>query len=249
MILIRARTAATTIEHNGFQAVYGLPVVIRRENMKLYMTDVNLFDDRFFETGGYIPEEKKKDLDSFRNPLSKKEHILAWSLLSYVYEIETGKSRDGIRLVYSEKGKPYLKSAPFFFNLSHSGGKVLCAVSKNEVGADVQLIKAAKPSVIKRVLCENEQKVLELSSDGASIGFMRFWTQKESYLKLTGEGISAGLSGLDFSSAVGQDRFRLFSKEFLTFSQDGFMVSVCFSGGHTEHFRLTQADFPDVKKV
>ena len=69
MILIRLRTAETTIEHNGFQAVYGLPVVIRRENMKLYMTDVNLFDERFFEKGGYIPEEKKKDLDSFRNPL------------------------------------------------------------------------------------------------------------------------------------------------------------------------------------
>lgn len=211
--------------------------------MKLYITDVNLFDDSFFEKAQYVPPEKKTDLSLYKNPLSKKEHILAWSLLSYVYETGTGGKREDIQLLFVKNGKPYLKDDAFFFNLSHSCGKVICAVSKKEVGADVQFVKEAKPTVIKRVLCENEQNALALCADSKETGFMRFWTQKESYLKYTGDGITAGLSGLDFSSAAGKERFRLFSKEFLTFSKDGFVYSVCFEEKNAEIIRLTSDDF------
>ena len=210
--------------------------------MKLFITDVNLFEESFFKNAQYIPPAKKTDLETYKNPLSKKEHILAWSLLSYVYETETGGKREDIQLLLVKNGKPYLKADPFFFNLSYSCGKVICAVGKKEVGADVQFIKEAKPAVIKRVLCENEQKVLACCADSKETAFMRFWTQKESYLKYTGDGISAGLSGLDFSSAAGKERFRLFSKEFLTFSKDGFVYSVCFDEENAQIIRLTPDD-------
>lgn len=211
--------------------------------MKLFITDVNLFDDTFFEKAEYVPAEKKTDLMSFQNPMAKKEHILAWSVLSYAYESETGGKREAIRLAYSRNGKPFLRSGLFFFNLSHSYGKVICAVSESEVGADVQQIKPVKPAVVKRVLCENEQKALAEADNGRDSIFMRFWTEKESYRKLTGEGISAGLSDLDFSSGVGKERFRLFSKEFLTFEKDGFVYSVCFDGKREESVELTRQDF------
>ncbi len=211
--------------------------------MKLFITDVNLFDESFFEQAFFVPHEKKGDLASFQNPLSKKEHILAWSLLSYAYESETGGKQEEIRLVYLKNGKPHLSSDPFFFNLSHSGGKVICAVSEKEVGADVQIVKEPRPAVIKRVLCEAEQNVLAACPEDRNIGFMRFWTQKESYLKYTGEGIAAGLSDFDFSSAAGKDRFRLFSKEFWTFSEKGFVYSVCFESGSPEKVFLSPDDF------
>ena len=211
--------------------------------MKLYISDVSLFDESFFEKALFVPLEKKGDLGSFRNPLSKKEHILAWSLLSYAYESKTGRNSDEIKLIYAKNGKPYLGTDPFFFNLSHSGGRVICAVSEKEVGADVQFVKEPRPVVVKRVLCENEQKALDECEDARDVAFMRFWTQKESYLKYTGEGIAAGLSDFDFSSAAGKDRFRLFSKEFWTFSEKGFVYSVCFESGSPEKVFLSPDDF------
>ena len=41
-------------------------------------------------------------------------------------------------LVYGPHGKPFLKGNPFYFNLSHSGGIVACAVQTCEVGLDVE---------------------------------------------------------------------------------------------------------------
>ena len=39
---------------------------------------------------------------------------------------------------YGGRGKPYLREYPFFFNLSHSGSFCICALSGEEVGADIQ---------------------------------------------------------------------------------------------------------------
>ena len=57
------------------------------------MTDVNLFDDRFFETGGYIPEEKKKDL-----PLNIFLASISGLLMFIGYEL-INKSRSEINII------------------------------------------------------------------------------------------------------------------------------------------------------
>ena len=40
------------------------------------------------------------------------------------------------KLRYNEYGKPYLESGGLFFNLSHSGEYVACAISDKEIGID-----------------------------------------------------------------------------------------------------------------
>lgn len=194
--------------------------------MKLYLSDISLFDGAFFEKADFVPRQKKKDLASYSHTATKREHILAWSVLAIAYQAEIGKTVSEIKLYFSEKGKPYLEENPFYFSLSHSGGRVLCAVSESEVGADVQQIKPVKDSFARRVLCEDE-RMLYKKHDNKPLCFARLWTRKESYLKYTGEGIAAGLDGLDFSPSMEKESFCLFGKCFSVFEDADFVYSVC----------------------
>lgn len=92
------------------------------------------------------------------------------------------------------KGKPYIKGNPVYFNLSHSGDFVACALSAKPVGIDIEVFRnSINTSLVNRICTENEIKYI-LSEDKINIiRFFSVWTAKEAYLKCTGEGLSAGL--------------------------------------------------------
>lgn len=97
---------------------------------------------------------------------------------------------------YGEKGKPYFREIPLFFSLSHSGEYVLCAVSRREVGADIQ--KLQPTDVLKlagRFYSEPEYLALERCADEKERQrfFFELWSRKEARGKLTGEGVAAVL--------------------------------------------------------
>ena len=81
-------------------------------------------------------------------------------------------------LCYGEKGKPYLQGGELQFNLSHSAGYVGLAFSRQEIGLDLE-----EPRPLKYVGYQfpEEQKIDPLL----------LWVLKESFVKWTGEGISA----------------------------------------------------------
>lgn len=100
---------------------------------------------------------------------------------------------------YGDNGKPYFENIPLFFNISHSGEYVLCAVSSREVGADIQKIQSADVmKLAKRFFSEPECCALERCESDRERQrlFFGLWSRKEAYGKLTGEGITAAL-GLD----------------------------------------------------
>lgn len=89
-------------------------------------------------------------------------------------------------------GKPVaeVRGKEVSVSLSHSGDFVACAVSSAPVGIDLEIKREVKPSLLK-ALNEEELEFVNKSEDKDS-AFLRIWTAKEAYLKLTGEGL-AGL--------------------------------------------------------
>ena len=192
--------------------------------MKIYFANINDFDEAFFENAlNFIPAEKKEDICRFKNERAKKESLLGWYLFSVGMK-ETG-SQNG-KLCFFEKGKPYLENSSSYFNISHSDGLVCCAFAKSAIGIDIEKPKPFSPLVVKRVLCENEIKVLEESPKKEET-FIRFWTFKESILKQSGEGITAGLKKFDFSSFIDEREFVYKNLNFITGEIEGFLFSVC----------------------
>lgn len=99
-----------------------------------------------------------------------------------------------LEMYYGEKGKPYLKDYPFYFNLSHSGSYVVCAFSRQEVGVDIQQYKRTDiDRLAERFFSEEEKKALKACHNlkEREQMFYQLWTRKEAYGKLTGEGIAA----------------------------------------------------------
>lgn len=126
---------------------------------------------------------------------------------------------------YGEKGKPYLENLPLFFSLSHSGEYVLCAVSRRELGADIQKIQPADElKLAKRFFSESECRILEgcESHRERQRLFFGFWTRKEAYGKLTGEGLAAAIRE-DMQSAEGKR-----GVEWVDISPpDGYALAIC----------------------
>lgn len=72
-----------------------------------------------------------------------------------------------------------------FFNLSHSGNFVGCALHNRKIGLDIQKLTEPRESLIRRVCTQKELASLKSPQD-----FCRIWAMKESAVKLTGEGIT-----------------------------------------------------------
>lgn len=103
---------------------------------------------------------------------------------------------------YGEQGKPYFANLPFYFSLSHSGSYVLCGLSMEEIGADIQQHCGRDVGKLaRRFYSRREAAVLEQAGAEQEKQFYRLWTRKEAYGKLTGKGIGAAL-GVDLLPEV-----------------------------------------------
>lgn len=196
--------------------------------MKIYYANINDFEDIFFENAlKAIPKEKLESINRFKNERAKKESILGWYLFSLGAKEYSLERYD---LIFAEKGKPHLKNSPVQFNISHSDGFVCCVFANGEIGIDVEQKKSASDGVVKRVLCENEKVLFENSEDKEET-FIHFWTLKESALKQSGDGITAGFLSLDFSEFLNSDFFEVNGKFYYSAFIKDYRISACADSG------------------
>ena len=94
-----------------------------------------------------------------------------------------------------DNGKLYLPEVDnFFFSLSHSGEYAACVVCDVPVGVDIQKKRMTKANIAKRFFqIKESDKIEKQPPEKRDDMFFRYWTGKESYLKLTGKGILGGL--------------------------------------------------------
>ena len=99
-------------------------------------------------------------------------------------------------IVRAGDGKPYQETAPgLYFNWSHSDTLVACGVAGEEIGVDIQKITDGG-RVREKLFCPEELQEAEKATE-SSCFFTEVWAKKESYLKLTGEGLRRELKSLN----------------------------------------------------
>jgi len=105
--------------------------------------------------------------------------------------------RDGAR------GRPEVADPPsaIHFNLAHSTGVVVCAVScDHAVGVDVEDRErhVIDRRLVRRFCSAQEADDIEAAGDRWRDRFLRYWTLKEAYLKARGVGIAVHLADVNF---------------------------------------------------
>ena len=110
------------------------------------------------------------------------------------------------RFSRGEHGKPEIDvpglARPLRFNLSHSKGFVVCAVTPGrDVGVDVEWTERANAleEIAGRFFSAAEVTAFSALAEGQKKRrFFDYWTLKEAYMKASGEGISLGLGNFSF---------------------------------------------------
>lgn len=96
----------------------------------------------------------------------------------------------GADYFYGENGKP--EAADGFLSLSHAGSYGLCAWASEPVGADIERESRNLARLARRLFAPGE----------ADDNPLLTWCAKESYVKLTGEGLSKPFPSLKLENGV-----------------------------------------------
>lgn len=150
------------------------------------------------------------------------------------------------RIVPNGQGKPVFSHTALHFNLSHSGSRVLCALSDLPVGCDVETLSAYAPGLADRFFHPDEAAALRARKTEAEKAdlFCRLWTLKESFIKCTGEGlrtplntfcVSLGPDGVSLSQSYDDGLYRLYELG----RGDDYRYAICV--------RLTDDTTPDIR--
>ena len=202
--------------------------------IKIYTADVGELDDTELFRCIYsrVSSDRKAKTDRMVFNKDKKLSLGAGALLEYAL---ASYGVTDLTFTTEHKKKPKLANDHGIkFNISHSGTKVICAVSDNDIGCDVEQITDINMEIAKRFFFAEEYEALMKCSDKAERNdlFFRCWTLKESFMKATGLGFGLALD--DFCILLDKDNIsvrhtvdsrKYFFREF--FLNDGYRYAVC----------------------
>jgi len=126
--------------------------------------------------------------------IHKKAITSAELLLNYAfYQLFKNEISYPIKTSLDKSGKPLYLGKNIHFNKSHTSDYSLVVISNQEVGCDIEKI-IEKHQLVKKVLDEIEYEFyLSKAEEEQKILFTKYWTAKESYIKLFGKGISPSI--------------------------------------------------------
>ncbi len=162
--------------------------------VELYLIHTDFLNDEpvFNKKLMSVAQSRREKVLSYKIREDQKRSLAAGLLLE---QILNEKGYSGDQIAVGENGKLYLPGVDdFFFSLSHSGEYAACVVSDVPVGVDIQQKREPKANIARRFFqCEEAEHIEKQPEEKQTDLFFRYWTGKESYLKLKGQGILGGL--------------------------------------------------------
>jgi 4'-phosphopantetheinyl transferase len=127
----------------------------------------------------------------------RRDLVISGAALRSILASYLGTDPGAVRFSIDEGGKPRLDAAwnamPLSFNLSHSRGRALIAVTlEREVGVDLERLRRDLPMdrLASRFFSPREIAALRSTPDELRpAAFFACWTRKEAFVKATGAGI------------------------------------------------------------
>lgn len=144
----------------------------------LYAADVSCLQDPWEnpELLEGLPWDRQEKIQKCQQKDKRKQSFGAGLLLKHVLETHGVQAED------------------ISYNLSHSGTLVICALSEKAVGCDTEYLRQAPDGVAEHFFCESEKAYLNrFQGEAYNQQFFRLWTMKESYMKMTREGMKLPL--------------------------------------------------------
>jgi 4'-phosphopantetheinyl transferase len=140
--------------------------------------------------------------DRFRTETLRRRFVAGRGSLRMLLGSYVDRPPGEIEFGYGPHGKPWLVGGEGLeFNLAHSHGVALCAVTRGgAVGVDIEAARSMESAerIIRRFFSPAEcLAFLRLTEFERPAAFFRAWARKEAFLKATGSGLSTALDSFD----------------------------------------------------
>lgn len=178
--------------------------------------------NRAFET---MNNERKAETIALVSENKRNQKIAADMLCRQMLADESGIDPQSIIFSKGKNGKPYAANCNSKFNISHCGNLVVCAVSKNEIGVDIERIRNIRLKAAEKFASTNELEYIGNSLER----FFEIWTLKEAFFKCKGTGLGANIKNISFGFdaehgiTCSEKGYKLYFDN----SFDGHICSVC----------------------
>lgn len=161
-------------------------------------------------------------------------------------------SVEALHFQFTDYGKPYISgSNKLFFNISHSGRWVVCAVSGCEIGIDIEKIDTfIDLNLAEHCFHKKEIGSINTETEDKYELFFHFWTAKESYIKCTGKGLFEPLNHFCiFEDSVVHDGLPMPHKLFFYNGFHGYSMSICSSCKSATFERISLVTINDIVQM
>lgn len=154
-----------------------------------------------------LSAEEQARADRFATPELRAGYVLAHAALRTLVGRALERDPATIAFTQGRAGKPSLADGAVEFNLSHSGGVALCAISRGiPVGIDVEQCRPIDDllRIARRFFAASEYAELAALPRSQQLdAFFRCWTRKEAYVKALGDGLQAPLDTFEVTLRPG----------------------------------------------
>lgn len=186
-------------------------IVLGADEVHVWRASLKHPQHRLQQLRGTLASDEAERAARFHFERDRQHFIAARGLLREILSRYLKLSPDSLRFKYTSYGKPYLTDecggAWLRFNVSHSGGLALYAISRGrELGIDIEQIRTdiEHKQIASDFFSKQESVALHaLPAHLQQEAFFLCWTRKEAYVKGIGEGLSLPLNSFDVSLTPG----------------------------------------------
>ena len=189
--------------------LWGTPpefVEARRDEVHVWRVSLDVAPSCLQSLSLILSADERDRAERFRFQRDRQHFIASRAFLRILIGRYLQRESSQVKFGYGPNGKPFLadnEEALLRFNLSHSGGIALYAITRGrEIGIDVEYIgKDVDAEVIAgRFFSPQEVAALKsLPKQQRQRAFFTCWTRKEAYLKGRGDGLSVALDSFSVS--------------------------------------------------
>lgn len=191
----------------------------------------------------YLSKQEKERANRYHFTKDKNRFTICRALLKILLAKTTNLDVSKVSIEKDENKKPYLSSHPhLFFNVAHTEGCGLIAISNKPIGVDIEKINPSfdYSKILEQVFTGIEIAEL-MNSEFPLRAFYHQWTRKEAVVKAMGIGITDFIKEVPCLDGIHESSFGSFnsikSMEVSTFEFDGNYIGAlaCSNGiSHSE---------------